>query len=224
MEQAAASMRRPADVGETLRALTVGAVDAIDGADLASITTRHGDGRLETIAATDPLVERLDARQYELREGPCYETATDETFTVSFDMAHDGRWPRYGRVAAEAGVHAQMGIALSSDDDGSRSALNVYAVVPHRFAAGSVEAAELFASHASVAMGFVKSVRTISATVTSRQIIGQAVGIVMERYQLDDERAFRFLVRTSQQSNVKLREVAAQIVDGHNSRTRPQAD
>ena len=127
MEQAAASMRRPTDVGETLRALTVGAVDAIDGADLASITTRHRDGRLETVAATDPLVEGLDARQYELQEGPCYETATDETFTVSFDMAHDGRWPRYGPVAAEAGVHAQLGIALASDDDGSRSALNVYA-------------------------------------------------------------------------------------------------
>jgi hypothetical protein len=219
MEQAAAVMNNPTTLGDALGALTAGAVDAIPGADFASITTRHPDGKLETLAATDPLIERLDAQQYELREGPCYETATKEAVAVSFDMERDPRWSRYGPIAAESGVHAQMGVLIADDAD-VRTALNLYADQPHDFGAESVETAELFASHAAVAMGFVNTVRTLGQAVTSRQVIGQAVGIVMHRYGIDDERAFQFLVRTSQTSNVKLRDVAAEIVAGHNSRHR----
>jgi AmiR/NasT family two-component response regulator len=70
-------------------------------------------------------------------------------------------------------------------------------------------------------MGFVTTVETIAAAVVTRQVIGQAVGIAMQSYGIDDECAFQFLVRPSQTSNVKLREVAAQIA-GHNSRHRPE--
>jgi transcriptional regulator with GAF, ATPase, and Fis domain len=220
MEHASRAMHDPQSAAQAVRALTVGAVEAIPGADYASITIRHRDGRLETVAASDPLIEELDARQYELREGPCYATAAGrETIAVSFDMERDDRWPRYGPIAAAAGVHAQMGVLLA-EDASTRTALNVYAARPHDFDEASVEVAELFASHAAVAMGYVTAVRTLGEAVTTRQVIGEAVGVVMERYQIDDERAFQFLVRTSQHSNVKLREVAAQIVAGHNSRHR----
>lgn len=220
MEHAAQAMNDPQSAAQALCALTVGAVEAIPGADYASITIRHRDGRVETVAASDPLIEALEARQYELREGPCYATATEHTITVSFDMERDGRWPRYGPIAAQAGVHAQMGVLLA-EDRSTRTGLNVYASKPHHFDDASVEVAELFASHAAVAMGYLKAVQTLGEAVTTRQVIGEAVGIVMERYQIDDERAFQFLVRTSQHSNVKLREVAAQIVAGHNSRHQP---
>jgi transcriptional regulator with GAF, ATPase, and Fis domain len=218
MEHAAQAMNDPQSAAQALHALTVGAVEAIPGADYASITSRHRGGWLETVAASDPLIEALDARQYELQEGPCYAAAMgQETISVSFDMERDGRWPCYGPIAAQAGVHAQMGVLLA-EDASTRTGLNVYASEPHDFDDASVEVAELFASHAAVAMGYVQAVRTLGEAVTSRQVIGEAVGIVMERYQIDDERAFQFLVRTSQDSNVKLREVAAQIVAGHNSR------
>ena len=221
MEQAARVMNDPQSATQALKALTAGAVQAIPGADHASITTRHPNGELETVAASDPLIEALDARQFELREGPGYATATQETNTVSFDMERDARWPRYGPIAAQAGVHAQLGVLLA-DDRSARTALNVYAAKPHHFDDASVEVAELFASHAAVAMGFMKTVQSLGEAVTTRQVIGEAVGIVMERYQIDDERAFQFLVRTSQHSNVKLREVAAQIVARHNSRHQPE--
>jgi hypothetical protein len=221
MEQAAEAAGRIADVDEALHALTAGAVDAIQAADYASISIRRRDGTLETLAATDPLVEKLDRHQYELREGPCYDTATDETFAVSFDMARDRRWPRYGPIAAEFGVHGQLAVLLTENREG-RSALNVYSGEPHEFDSDSVETAELFASHAAVAMGFVRAVTNLSAAVASRQTIGMALGVVMERYQLDSTRAFAFLVRTSQTSNVKLRDVSAQIVAGHDSRSRLQ--
>jgi AmiR/NasT family two-component response regulator len=84
--------------------------------------------------------------------------------------------------------------------------------------------AELFASHAALALDAVEIVGSLSRAVATRQVIGEAVGVIMERYQIDSQRAFAFLTRTSQQSNVKLRDVAAQIVDGHDGRTRPTHD
>jgi hypothetical protein len=174
MEQAAAAAGRAADLDDALRALTAGAVDAIPAADYASISVRNRDGKLETLAATDPLVDELDARQYELKEGPCYDTATAEAFAVSFDMARDSRWPRYGRVAAGAGVHGQLAVLLTENGVG-RSALNIYSAKPHTFNADSVETAELFASHAAVAMGFVRTVTKLSEAVASRQAVGMAL-------------------------------------------------
>jgi hypothetical protein len=223
MEQAAAAAGRVADIKDTLLALTAGAVDAIPGADYASVSVRRPNATLETLAATVPLVEELEARQYELREGPCYDTATGDAVTVSFDLSCDPRWPRYGPAAAEAGVRAQLAVLLTANASG-RTALNLYARQPHEFDDDSIETAELFASHASVAMGFAHAVTSLSEAVASRQTIGMAVGIVMERYQIDSERAFQFLVRTSSTSNVKLREVAAQIVAGHDRRNRLGGD
>jgi GAF domain-containing protein len=219
MAELAAAVDIPSTLEQTLLVLTRGAVGAVPGAMHASITTRRPDGTLETAAATDPLVDKLDARQYDLREGPCYAAATTETIMVSYDLAHDPRWPNYGPAASEAGVHAQLGVLLTDNGKG-RSALNLYAARPHEFDADAIETAELFASHAAVAMGFVHTVSSLSRAVATRQAVGMAVGVLMERYQLDSERAFAFLTRTSQDSNVKLRDVAAQIVAGHDGRTR----
>ena len=223
MADLAAAIGTPSDLDQTLLILTRGAVDAIPAADHASISSRRADGTLETLAATDPLVEKLDATQYELREGPCYAAATTEPLMVSYDLARDPRWPNYGPAAADAGVRAQLAVLLT-EDGRTRSALNLYAARPHEFDADAVETAELFASHAAVAMGFVRTVSTLSQAVASRQVVGMALGVVMERYQIDSERAFAFLTRTSQNSNVKLRDVAAQIVAGHDSRNRLDGD
>ncbi len=218
MDTLARTLHHQAQDGEALVALTAGAVDAIPGATSASISVRHADGTLETLAPTDPLISELDAHQYELREGPCYEAVTQETLHVTFELGRDLRWPRYSPVAAGLGIRAQLAVLLTSNN-GSRSALNVYADEQCSFDADSVKVAELFASHASVAMGFINTVETLHRGMRTRQTIGAALGIVMERYQIDHERAFQFLIRTSQDSNVKLREVANGIVAGLDSRT-----
>jgi len=222
MARVAAAMNgSPASLDETLLTLTRGAADAVPGADHASISLRRPDGTLETIAATDPLIDHLDARQYELQEGPCYAAVTADPLTISNDLACDPRWPSYGPIAAEAGVNAQMAVVVAGNGAG-RTSLNLYAA--HQFGRDCVELAELFASHAAVALDVVHTVGSLSRAVATRQVIGQATGVVMERYQIDSERAFAFLTRTSQQTNVKLRDVAAQIVDGHDGRTRPTPD
>lgn len=220
MDALAQTLTTPDDADEALMVLTVGAAGTIPGADHASISVKRPDGTLQTLAPTDPLITELDAHQYALQEGPCYEAVTRESFMVTFDLGVDPRWPRYGPIAAEAGVHAQLAIMLSSAN-GNAAALNVYATDPRRFNQDSIETAEVFASHTSVALGFVHTIENLGKAIGARQAIGQAVGILMERYDVDETRAFEFLVRTSQDSNVKLRHVAADIVTGVNNRTRP---
>lgn len=225
MHTLAESLNTLSNLPDALRVLTDGAVDAIPGADYASISVRHADGRLETLAATDPVVDLLDAHQYMYEEGPCYESVqTGETFLVTFDLEHDPRWQRYGPMAAAAGFRAQLAALLTENGSGRRSALNIYATQPHEFDQESIETAEIFASHASVAMGFVHTVENLAGAITSRQMIGQAVGIVMERYQLPEERAFDFLVRVSRSSSTKLHTVAADMVTELSSRTASNPD
>ena len=217
MAELAKNLPAPFDVGKTLGALTQAACDSIDGAELASITVVHDDGRIETVGPTYELVARADAVQAELREGPCFDAATEDESFVCEDLATDPRWPRYGPRVAELGLHAQMGIALHAPLPG-RAALNVYADNPWSFD-GGYDSAEIFASHASLLLGFGSTVDHYTSALESRRAIGVAIGIVMERYQIDDDRAFAFLVRVSQDSNVKLRDVASDIVTGASART-----
>jgi len=224
MQELAQTLSSRTPLPDALMVVTRGAVDAIEAADHASISLRHRDGRLETLAATDPLIEDVDARQYELGEGPCYESVSNGvSFLVSEDVAHDPRWPRFGPVAAQAGLRAQAAAFLATNGSKTRSALNLYSRQPHRFDADSIATAEMFASHASVAMGFVHTIDNLSQAITARQMVGQAVGIIMERYHLDEQRAFDFLVRTSSQTNVKLRTIAADLITNSNRLNAPQA-
>jgi hypothetical protein len=94
----------PASLDATLLTLTRGGADAVPGADHASISIRWRDVTLETVAATDPLIEALDVRQFELREGPCYDAAVAEPLTVSENLARDHRWLNYESAVGEDGA------------------------------------------------------------------------------------------------------------------------
>lgn len=199
----------PGDLDQTLSLITAAAVEVLPDVTMASITIRHSDNRLETVAPTDDVLLDLDAAQYELQQGPCYETATDEAYVVSSDLEADARWPDYTKAALDAGVRAQAGIALF---DGPRfqGALNLYS---HQVGAfedlGPLGA--LFSHQAAVAIGYAQEVSDLRQAIATRQQIGQAIGIVMERYGLSEDRAFAFLARLSQDRNVKLREVAREF-------------
>jgi hypothetical protein len=218
MAELAKNLPAPFDVDKTLGALTQAACDTIDGADFASITIVHDDGRVETVGPTADVVAEADRIQAELREGPCFDAATQDESFVSEDLQADPRWPRYGPRVGELGLRAQMGIALHAPLPG-RAALNVYAKQPWSFE-GGYDSAEVFASHASLLLGFSSTVDHYTSALESRRAIGIAIGIAMERYKIDDDRAFAFLVRVSQHSNVKLRDVAADIVNEASSGAR----
>jgi GAF domain-containing protein len=201
----------PGDLDSTLEQITAAAVEVLPQVDFSSVTVRHADGTLVTAAPTDPMLLRIDAEQYRLQEGPCYQAATDEHSVVTSDLAADPRFPHYGPAAAAFGLRAQIGVRLF-DSPRSHGALNLYSTTLGAFEdVGSLSA--LFAHQAGQVIGYAQEITNLAEAVRTRTTIGQAVGIVMERYKLNDQRAFAFLQRLSSHRNIKLRLVAREIVE-----------
>jgi hypothetical protein len=205
-----AAALRPGDLDTTLRNITAAAVEVLPGVTASSITVRHADGRLETSAPTADVLLDVDAAQYQLQEGPCYEAAVDTVHITSPNLAADERFPRYAPVALRAGFRAQAGIRLF-DTKTSSGALNLYSDTVGAFDdLGTLS--QLFAHQSAVALDYARQVDQLQEAVAARQLIGQAVGIVMERYDIDEARAFGFLARLSSHENLKLRLVAERLI------------
>ena len=205
-----AEVLKPGDFDATLAAITSAAVEVLPDVDYASITVKHADESIDTVAPTDPLILDLDAKQYELKEGPCYDAAVESAHVISPDIARDQRFPEYGPYVVSKGICAQAGLRLF-DAPASQGALNLYSHQVGAFEDFST-LAELFAHQAAVAIGYAREIADLNDAIRTRTMIGQAVGIIMERYELNDERAFAFLTRLSQHRNVKLRLIAAEVV------------
>lgn len=200
----------PGDLDVTLDRITAAAVEVLPDVQYASITVKHPDGRLETFAPTHDKLCDVDAAQYEMQEGPCYAAAVDTLHVAAPNLAADERFPRYAPIAVEAGIRAQAGIRLF-DARGSQGALNLYSEHVGAFTdLGAL--GQLFAHQAAMALDYAREIGDLQDAIRSRGVIGQAVGIAMERFRLDEARAFGFLVRMSQHENVKLRVLAEQLV------------
>lgn len=213
MAHVAQTLGASTDREETLASITRCACDTIPGADFASVSVRYEDGHLETFAPTSEIITRADALQYSLREGPCYEAATQERTVSADDLSDDARWPRYGPAVVEMGLRSQLALELYDGPD-SCGALNLYSK-SLGVLTGQQDLAELFAVHAALAMGHARTISGLLGALETRRVIGAAIGITMERYQVDENQAFNFLIRVSQTSNIKLREIAEQIVHRH---------
>ncbi|MFI5728809.1 GAF and ANTAR domain-containing protein [Kribbella sp. NPDC051587] len=200
----------PGDLDHTLSRITAAAVEVLPEVEYASFTIKHADGRVETVAPTDDLLWGVDAAQYELREGPCYDAATEDVHVLSPDLANDERFPRYAATAVATGILAQAGLRLF-DAPKSQGALNLYSTTVGSFAdLGEVGA--LFTHHSAMAIAYAQEITDLQEALRSRRTIGQAIGLLMERYTLTDQRAFAFLTRLSQHRNVKLRKVSEELV------------
>jgi GAF domain-containing protein len=208
---AADSMHQVEAVPELLSLIVLSARDTIPGAEYAGISLAHRPGRIETVAATDPLVHRVDQLQYDLDEGPCVDAIKGHKQAWTNHLSTDDRWPHFGPRAGELGIESQMGIELFNEPR-SLGGLNLYSTRGQDFNHDTPHIAVLFATHAAHALG--KSVRDsqLNEALSSRKAIGIALGLVMERYELSEQRAFAFLIRASQQSNTKLRHIATQMV------------
>jgi hypothetical protein len=198
---------------QALEALAASAASNITGVDFASVSVRRKDRSLDTVAATDPLALDLDKIQYELGEGPCYDAVTDERIVVVNDLAaHDIPYPRFAPRALEFGVRAQTAIQLAHNSE--QAGLNLYARTPQAFDHTTMHMAELFSNQAALLLGYARQVGSLGQAVQSRQDIGTAVGILMERYGLDRDHAFGLLVRISNDRNIKLRVIAEDVIAG----------
>jgi hypothetical protein len=137
----------------------------------------------------------------------------------SDDIPHEKRWPKYSPRAADMGVGAQLAMHLY-DHHQSYGGLNLYFDQVGSISADAADIADLFAAHAAMVMGHVREVETLTNALATRSTIGAAIGIVMARYDLDQDTAFEFLIRLSQTHNVKLRLVAEQLVLDANTKSK----
>ncbi|MDG4832808.1 GAF and ANTAR domain-containing protein [Solwaraspora sp. WMMD1047] len=207
----ARTLHAETDVAHTLDAIVRAAVDTVPGAAHAGIMRVEGRSRITTPAATDKLVQQVDQVQYETGQGPCLTALYDEHTVRMPDVAQDGRWPEFAVGAQALGVGSMLSFQLYAADD-AVGALNLYAPAPHAFDDGSEHVGLLFAAHAAVALANAEQHEQLTEAVRTRDLIGQAKGILMERYKLTGEQAFALLVRGSQQTNVKLRDLAEHLV------------
>jgi GAF domain-containing protein len=178
------------------------------------ITMIHGGGRrFETIGATHHQVEEADHLQYELREGPCVDASLQAKSLSSTQLATDPRWPRWGPQAAALGFRSIISAELHAR--GQRiGAINLYGADTRTFSEEDFETVKMFAHQGSLALGFVKMEETLGQAIEGRTLIGQAQGILMERFGIGSDQAFAVLRRYSQGHNLKLQEIAARVVEG----------
>ena len=173
-----------------------------------------------TVASTGQLALDLDHVQYERGHGPCLHAAHTGEVTEIVDTRTDSRWPDYARRAAEHGNLSSLSIPLLIDEDDRVSgALNIYAPTPGAFNEDSRSAAMAFGPYAAVAAGNVRAYQSardradhLETAMQSRAVIEQAKGVLIERYKLTPDHAFRLLTLASMNANRKLRDVADDLV------------
>jgi transcriptional regulator with GAF, ATPase, and Fis domain len=201
------------DLDATLHKAVALATDLIDGCDEAGVSIVHRKRRLDTPAATGDAARRGDALQYELGEGPCLDAIWQHDTILASDLATDERWPTWGpRVAAELGIHSFLALQLFTDAD-TLGALNLYSYKPDAFDhADTVEGLAL-AAHVAVALAAAQQIGQLQSALTNRTTIGQAEGILMERFQLLPSQAFAVLARVSSTSNRRVADLAAELVE-----------
>ncbi|BCJ31684.1 GAF and ANTAR domain-containing protein [Actinocatenispora sera] len=191
-----------------LPAAVAAAAAGIPTADFVSIALVDDVGPW-TVALAHPLARRLDGLQYMLSEGPIFDALSADEPVTCTDLDASAVWPEFAPRAVLNGVHAIMSVRLPTErGDG---VLNVYCSRPGEFGAGTRSAAIAVAAELAVTLGSARRIANLTTALQSRDLIGQAKGIAMERYKISSDAAFALLSRISQERNVKLRDLAAEI-------------
>jgi GAF domain-containing protein len=200
------------DTDTVLRAISAAAVESIPNAEYASITLVENKSTITSpVLIGDPAAE-ADRLQAELKEGPCLASALSNDTELIDDTLSDDRWPRFSAAVAAIGIRSMICFCLYVEGD-NFGALNLHSTQPHAFDDESLSIGSLFAAHAAIAFSSVREKEQIRSALTNRDVIGQAKGMLMERYSLSADDAFQLLARLSQDSNTKLAEVAVQVVE-----------
>jgi GAF domain-containing protein len=204
-------------LSDVLTEITRIARRAMPSVEAASITLIKGEEPF-TAAYEGQMALDADELQYERGYGPCMDAGRAGQILLVDDMRIDRRWPDYAQRAAANGVLSSLSVPLPFQGV-TIGALNTYARQPRVFDDSDVELAEEVAAWVAVAVGNAEaSARTsqdlaeLRTVMMSRGLIEQAKGMLMERHKIKEDEAFIILTRASQQTNTKLRDVAAELV------------
>ena len=208
----ARTLQEEEDVGRTLDAIVHAVSGTVPGAQEASISRIRRRREVHTAASTGELPRAVDQAQYDTAQGPCLDTLYEHETVRVVDMAAERRWPDFSRRAAGLGVGSMLALQLyvRGSDLG---ALNLFSRERAAFTDDSERVGLLFAAHAGVALAGAQQQAELRRAVDTRDLIGQAKGMLMERYRISADQAFAVLVRVSQAGNRKLVDICAELVD-----------
>ncbi|MFC7726557.1 ANTAR domain-containing protein [Nocardioides sp. GCM10028917] len=201
-----------ADPPHTLQRLVELTPEFFPMCDFVGVSLIEG-GKVRTPAGTNERLRELDESQFEIGQGPCRDAIRTHATVVVHDLATDPRWPSWGRaMVSELGIRSSLSFRLFTRPDRTWGALNVYSTEKDGFSDEDVVQGQTIAALAAVALARSINDEQLASALETRTTIGQAIGIVMERYELDADHAFSVLRRISSQDNLKLRDLAAQVV------------
>jgi GNAT superfamily N-acetyltransferase len=207
----ARELQQGSDPALTLERVVQGAVEVIPGVESGSISVVVNRSGISSVAASGRLPTQVDALQAETRQGPCLDAAFEHQTVRVEDMRTETRWPAFARRAWEIGAGSMLSFQLFVEGD-TLGALNLYSSKPHAFDDESEHVGLLFAAHAAIAYSAANEQRHLSVALTTRDLIGQAKGVLIERFKITGDQAFALLVSASKDTNTRLRDVADQLV------------
>ncbi|MEV6411462.1 GAF and ANTAR domain-containing protein [Kribbella sp. NPDC051718] len=201
-------------VEETVDAVVQFALQALNCMYAGVILSTRGQ-QPEVAAVTDPVVTDAYGLQISSDNGPLITALRNRTTVLIRDTSTDDRWPEWAAKMTALGIRSVLDVPLATgySSRATVGVLGLYSAQPDAFTADDEAIAHILARHASVAVASARHEETMTQAVDARKLVGQAMGILMERFDVDADRAFAILKRYSQDTNTKLRDVAQQLID-----------
>ncbi len=199
-------------VDDVLADVTAAAKELIPGVDIAGVLLVGKASSYETLAPTSDLMFRLDELQMRTGEGPCLQAAVDEVVVRTDDFRDEPRFPHYAPEVVKLGVLSALSFKLYTADR-TAGALNLFGFEPELWDGEAETIGMVLAAHAAAAILSSREGDQLQSALSTRDRIGQAKGIIMERFKIDDVRAFGMLRQLSQDTNTKLTDVAQRVID-----------
>ncbi len=212
MAELARATAPPRSLDDVLAGVTAAATEMIPGTDTCGVLLIGKGGKFESLFGTSDLIYKLDALQEQCGEGPCIEAAIDELIVRTDDFTTERRWPKYSQAMTELGVRSGLSFKLYTSAT-TAGALNLFGLQPNAFDGQSEAVGSVLAAHAASAIIASRHGEQLESALNTRDIIGQAKGVIMERFQVDALRAFEMLRELSQTTNVRLVDIAARVVE-----------
>lgn len=201
------------NLGSTLHELTSSAAQLLPGAAHAGITVCKSVRDVQTVAATDRYPVLLDDIQRSYNEGPCLAAARRQHLVRVDDLTVEDRWPRYaGEAVAATPIRSVMSYPLFAHRPSSAS-LNFYSQQANSFGEQAAELGLVFAAYITLTWNILSRDQQFRKGLSSRDTIGQAKGMLMERFHIDAEAAFELLKQRSQETNTPVIEIACRLTD-----------
>ncbi|HEY0472790.1 MAG TPA: GAF and ANTAR domain-containing protein [Kribbella sp.] len=198
-------------INETVEAVLQFALQAVSCTHAGVVLSERG-AKLATVAVTDPLVEQSDRLQRDSGEGPSLEVIKDQDTVLVPDTATDERYPVWAPKVAALGLRSVLSVRLHASGI-TLGVLQLFNTEPYAFETDDDAVAHILARHASVALASARQEASLWQAIDARKLIGQAQGILMERFGIDGDQAFAVLRRYSQDYNIKLRDVAQRLIE-----------